>query len=175
MERLPWCGHRRQAHGGLPACFQSERSCWKKSSVQVQHGAERFNQRFERIRLVACDGPGQVAAANELDRELHAGLEKAGFRLSDGPNGQGVLGLLYGENTTGYYYNAGASQLIADGSIKLRHGSVTELSASGVSLDSGDVIEADMVVFATGYRGVPTALRYILGADTAENSAQWLR
>ena len=49
-----------------------------------------------------------------MDRELLDGLVEAGFELSDGPDGQGVLGLIFGQNATGYYYNAGASELIID-------------------------------------------------------------
>ncbi len=112
-------------------------------------------------------GAGQLAAANALDRELLDGLAAAGFELSDGPDGQGVLGLIFGRNTTGYYYNAGASQLIADGTIKLRHGGVVEFNTSGVTLDDGSTLDADLVVFATGYEPPTTSVREILGDEVA--------
>src|SRR5690349_1561335 len=60
-------------------------------------------------------GAEQLAAANAMDRELLDALAGAGFRLSQGPHGQGVLGLIFGQNATGYYFNAGASELIVDG------------------------------------------------------------
>ena len=118
-------------------------------------------------------GPGQVAAAKELDHELLKGLAHAGFQLSDGPDGQGVLGLIYGGRVlTGYYYNAGCSQLIIDGTVGLRHGSVTGFGHTGVLLDNGDAIEADLVVFATGYRGVETAVRNVLGEELGRELAE---
>lgn len=120
-------------------------------------------------------GPGQVAAAKELDRELLDGLEKAGFELSDGPDGQGVLGLIFGENTTGYYYNAGGSQLISDGTIALRHGSVTGYNRTGITLDNGETIDADLVVFATGYRDARTAVRQLFGDDVADELGEFAR
>lgn len=123
--------------------------------------------------VLASRGPAQVAAARELDRELLGGLEKAGFELSDGPDGQGVLGLIFGQNTTGYYYNAGASQLIADGRIGLRHGSVTGFTRRGVTLDEGTEIDADLVVFATGYRDARTAVRRLFGDDVADTVGEF--
>jgi putative flavoprotein involved in K+ transport len=120
-------------------------------------------------------GAAQLAAANALDRELLDGLAAAGFELSDGPDGQGVLGLIFGLNTTGYYYNAGASQLIADGTIKLRHGGVVEFTETGVTLDDGSAVDADLVVFATGYEPPTTAVRALLGDDVADAVGEFAR
>ena len=112
-------------------------------------------------------GAGQLAQAKEMDRELLEGLTAAGFELSDGPDGQGVLGLIFGKNSNGYYYNAGASELIADGTIKIAHGSVTGYTTTGVTLDDGSTIEADLVVFASGYTGPDASARQILGDEIA--------
>ncbi|GAA0319532.1 flavin-containing monooxygenase [Kineococcus aurantiacus] len=118
-------------------------------------------------------GPGQVAAAKAMDKELLERLAAAGFELSDGPDGQGVLGLIFGHNTTGYYYNAGASELIADGTIGLRHGSVTGLDRDGVVLDDGSTVPADLVVMAVGYRGPGTAAREVLGEEIADQLGEF--
>ncbi|MGW9415840.1 flavin-containing monooxygenase [Arthrobacter cupressi] len=118
-------------------------------------------------------GPKHVELVKAMDRELLDGLVEAGFELSDGPSGQGVLGLIFGQNATGYYYNAGASELIIDGTIKLRHGSVEGLTATGVVLDGGQSIEADLVVFATGYRGAPTVVREVLGDNIADRVGEF--
>jgi putative flavoprotein involved in K+ transport len=125
--------------------------------------------------VLASRGPSQVAVAKELDRELLDGLERAGFELSDGPDGQGVLGLIFGQNTTGYYYNVGASQMITDGRIGLRHGSVTAFTRDGVTLDEGTTIDADLVVFATGYRDARTAVRKLFGDDVADTLGEFAR
>jgi len=118
-------------------------------------------------------GAGQLAAANAMDRETLDGLVAAGFELSDGPDGTGVLGLIFGQNATGYYYNAGASQLIIDGTIKLLHGTVTGFTKTGITLDNGSTIEADVVVFATGYEPPTAAARRILGDEVAEQLGEF--
>ncbi|WP_086723266.1 flavin-containing monooxygenase [Streptomyces carpinensis] len=113
-------------------------------------------------------GAQQRETANAADRELLESLTAAGFELNDGPGGQGALGLIYGLNGTGYYYNAGASELIADGTIALEHGSVERLTATGVQLADGRVLDGDLVIFATGYNGAPTIVRHVLGDDIAD-------
>jgi putative flavoprotein involved in K+ transport len=123
--------------------------------------------------MLPLQGAEQLAMANEMDRDLLNGLTEAGFELSQGPDGQGVLGLIFGQNATGYYFNAGASELIADGTIKLRHGSVTGLTVNGVALDDGSEIDADLVIFATGYRGATTAIRDVLGDEIADNLGEF--
>ncbi|AUZ34543.1 NAD(P)/FAD-dependent oxidoreductase [Arthrobacter sp. PGP41] len=118
-------------------------------------------------------GPKHVELVKAMDRELLEGLVEAGFELSDGPDGQGVLGLIFGLNGTGYYYNAGASELIIDGTIKLLHGSVEGLSPSGVMLDGARSLNADLVVFATGYQGAPSVVREVLGDDIADRVGEF--
>lgn len=118
-------------------------------------------------------GGAQLDAAKKLDGTLLDSLTRAGFKLSEGPDGQGVLGLIFGNNATGYYYNAGASELIADGTIKLRHGGVTGFDERGVTLDDGTTVEADLVVFATGYRGATTAVREVLGDAIADDLGEF--
>ena len=118
-------------------------------------------------------GPKHVELVKAMDRELLEGLVEAGFELSDGPDGQGVLGLIFGLNGTGYYYNAGASELIIDGTIKLLHGSVEGLSPSGVMLDGARPLNADLVVFATGYQGAPSVVREVVGDDIADRVGEF--
>jgi putative flavoprotein involved in K+ transport len=118
-------------------------------------------------------GAEQLRAAREIDEEMLSGLEEAGFLLSEGPDGEGVLGLIFRLNTTGYYYNAGASDLIIDGSIKLRHGGVAGLTDSGVLLDDGSTVDADLVVFATGYEPPTAAARQLLGDEIANQLGEF--
>ncbi|MEV7607307.1 NAD(P)/FAD-dependent oxidoreductase [Paenarthrobacter sp. NPDC089322] len=120
-------------------------------------------------------GPKHVELIKAMDRELLDGLVEAGFELSDGPDGQGVLGLIFGLNGTGYYYNAGASELIIDGTIKLRHGSVEGLTPNGVLLDGDRTLDADLVVFATGYQGAPSVVRQVLGDDIADRVGEFAK
>ena len=53
---------------------------------------------------------------------------------------------------SGYYIDVGACDLVIDGSIKLVSGrQIERLSETGVVLDDGTELPADLVVYATGY------------------------
>ena len=58
---------------------------------------------------------------------------------------------IYLRRGAGYYIEVGASQMIIDGRIRLKHGSVAELGERTVVLTDGTTLPADLVVFATGY------------------------
>ena len=45
----------------------------------------------------------------------------------------------------------GASELVANGSIKLKPGQVARFSETGIVMEDGTELPADLVVFATGY------------------------
>lgn len=125
--------------------------------------------------VLPTQGAAQLSRAKEMDRELLESLRAVGFELSDGPEGEGVLGSIFRHGGTGYYYNAGASELIADGSIALAHGDVTGFATGGVVLADDRVLPADLVVFATGYRGANTAPAEVLGPQVADELGQVAR
>ncbi|KQT83912.1 NAD(P)/FAD-dependent oxidoreductase [Aurantimonas sp. Leaf443] len=86
----------------------------------------------------------------EVDKDFYADLEKAGFRLDYGTDGSGLF-MKYLRRGSGYYIDVGASQLIIDGKIKLKAGQVEEITETGVKLDDGTELPADLIVYATGY------------------------
>jgi len=86
----------------------------------------------------------------QRDAELYSGLERAGFRYHFGEDGSG-LHSIYLRRGAGYYIDVGASQLIIDGRIKLRHGTIERLSENSVIFSDGKELPADLVVCATGY------------------------
>ena len=86
----------------------------------------------------------------EVDAEFYRDLEKAGFRLDFGADESGLF-MKYLRRGSGYYIDIGASQLIIDGKIKLVAGQVRETTETGVLLDDGMEIPADVIVYATGY------------------------
>lgn len=120
-------------------------------------------------------GPGHLAAAKAADAELLAGLEAAGFQVGEGPDGQGVLGLVFREAKASYYYNIGASELIVDGTIAVRQGVIERLTAAGVVLDDGSELDADLVVFATGYRSIEDCARPLLGDEVVDELGEFSR
>lgn len=104
----------------------------------------------------------------ELDRELLEGLERVGFETEFGEDGTGfhMKYLRYGG---GYYINVGCSDLIADGSIGLlKAGDIDGFEASGLRLVDGSVVEADLVVLATGYENQQEVVRRLLGDRVAD-------
>ena len=102
-----------------------------------------------------------------LDAPLLARLEQAGFRLEFGEDGTGWP-LKFRSRGGGYYFNVGASELIADGKIRLiQAADIKRFVAEGLEFDDGSVRKADLVVLATGYKGLDHLLGTLFGADAA--------
>jgi putative flavoprotein involved in K+ transport len=90
-------------------------------------------------------------AIHERDADFYARLEKAGFMLDFGEDNSGLF-MKYLRRGSGYYIDVGASELVADGAIKLESGvDVERLTENAVVLSNGKTLPADLVVYATGY------------------------
>ena len=83
-------------------------------------------------------------------RRFLRALEKAGFMLDFGDDESGLF-MKYLRRGSGYYIDVGASQLIIDGKIKLRPDRSRKSRSTGVVLDNGTEMPADVIVYATGY------------------------
>jgi putative flavoprotein involved in K+ transport len=103
----------------------------------------------------------------EVDADFYAGLEKAGFQLDWGADGSGLF-MKYLRRGSGYYIDVGASQLIIDGEIKLAHGQVTEIVEDGVILNDGTKLDADVIIYATGYGSMNGWVADIVDQETAD-------
>jgi putative flavoprotein involved in K+ transport len=91
------------------------------------------------------------AAIKERDADFYARLEKAGFMLDWGDDESGLF-MKYLRRGSGYYIDVGASELVANGDIKLKSGvTVKEIKPHSVVLSDGTELEADLIVYATGY------------------------
>jgi len=87
----------------------------------------------------------------ERDAKFYKKLEKAGFMHDWGDDDSGLF-MKYLRRGSGYYIDVGASDLIAEGEIKLKSGvEVTEITPKGVRLSDGSELSADLIVYATGY------------------------
>ncbi|RQM05774.1 hypothetical protein DH86_00003991 [Scytalidium sp. 3C] len=113
----------------------------------------------------------QVSVAEkqaEHDKEVLDGLDKAGFKVDRGPDGAGLF-FKYFQRGGGYYIDVGASQLIADGKIKVKQGQEIDMVLPhGLRFADGVELEADEIVFATGYQNMRTQTRLLFGADVAD-------
>lgn len=95
------------------------------------------------------------------------GLAKAGFKLDRGPDDCGLT-VKYYQRGGGYYIDVGASQLIVDGKIKVKQGQeIVEVLARGLRFADGTELEADEIVFATGYQNMRTQAQAIFGDEVA--------
>lgn len=103
----------------------------------------------------------------EYDNDLLNGLEKAGFKLDRGPDESGLF-FKYFQRGGGYYIDVGASKLIADGQIKVKQGQeIAEILPNGIRFGDNSELEADEIVFATGYQNMRTQTRLIFGDEVA--------
>ncbi|WP_104107732.1 NAD(P)/FAD-dependent oxidoreductase [Nocardioides sp. 616] len=109
-----------------------------------------------------------TAAMAEHDKTMLEGLAEAGFLTSSGIDGTGALQLFL-QRGGGYYINVGASELIAQGKIAVRSGvGVERFTPDGLELADGSSLEADVIVFATGYKGMLETARRLLGDEVAD-------
>jgi putative flavoprotein involved in K+ transport len=90
-------------------------------------------------------------AIRQEEADLYARLEKAGFLLDYGDDDSGLF-MKYVRRGSGYYIDVGASELVADGRIKLKSGvGVERITETSVVLSDGTELPADLIVYATGY------------------------
>ena len=103
-----------------------------------------------------------------LDAPLLTRLERAGFRLEFGEDGTGWP-LKFRTRGGGYYFNVGASELIADGKIKLvQAADIAGYAADGIRLVGGTTLKTELIVLATGYKGPDHLLKQLFGAEVAK-------
>jgi len=108
------------------------------------------------------------AEMKERDQDFYDRLEKAGFMLDFGEDGSGLF-VKYLRRGSGYYIDVGASELVADGKIKLKPGvAVADFTDTTVVFDDGSELEADLVVLATGYQSMNGWAAELISQDVAD-------
>jgi cation diffusion facilitator CzcD-associated flavoprotein CzcO len=110
----------------------------------------------------------------KLDAALLQRLEQAGFRLEFGEDGTGWP-LKFRTRGGGYYFNVGCSELIAEWKIRLIQATdIKRFTANGLELGDGSTLSADLVVLATGYKGLDHVVASRFGeAVAARVGAIW--
>ena len=114
--------------------------------------------------------PIQKLQADETrvrDKGFYDRLESAGFQLDFGADDTGLF-LKYLRRGSGYYIDVGDSELVADGKIKLVAGQMTEFTESGIRLNDGAELEADLVVLATGYGSMNGWAAQLISQEVAD-------
>ena len=103
----------------------------------------------------------------ERDKDFYDRLEAAGFQLDWGEDGSGLF-MKYLRRGSGYYIDVGASELVADGEIKLVGGQVSHLTEDAVVMEDGTEVPADVVVYATGYASMNGHAADLISQDVAD-------
>lgn len=126
-------------------------------------------------------------AMKKRDADLYSRLEKAGFMLDFGDDGSGLF-MKYLRRGSGYYIDVGASELVANGSIKLKsNANIERIQPKSVLLSDGTELPADLIVYATGYGSMNHWLADLvspqvadrvgkvwgLGSDTTKDPGPW--
>ena len=113
----------------------------------------------------------QTTATKEMirrDTPLLQGLSAAGFAVDSGPDGSG-LWMKYLHRGGGYYIDVGTSQLIADRKIEIKQGKgIQAVKSHSLVLENDEELEADEIVFATGFQNMRETARKIFGDGLAD-------
>ncbi len=109
----------------------------------------------------------QADETKKRDKKFYDRLKKAGFDLDFGADETGLF-LKYLRRGSGYYIDVGASELVADGKIKLARGQVDHLTERAVVLQDGTELPADLVVYATGYGSMNGWAARLISQDVAD-------
>jgi cation diffusion facilitator CzcD-associated flavoprotein CzcO len=106
--------------------------------------------------------------SKKLDHELLERLARVGFKLDFGDGGTGWQ-FKYLTRGGGYYFNVGCSDLVAAGEIKLvQFSDIDSFVGEGARLRNGELLAADLVVLATGYKGQEELVRRLFGDGVAQ-------
>ncbi len=103
----------------------------------------------------------------ERDAEFYERLEAAGFELDWGDDNSGLF-MKYLRRGSGYYIDVGASDLVANGDIKLQRGTVERLTENSVVMTDGTELPAELVVYATGYGSMNGWAADIISQEVAD-------
>lgn len=107
-------------------------------------------------------------AVAEKDKDFYQRLTDAGFLLDFGEDGSGLF-MKYLRRGSGYYIDVGASDLVANGDIKLKSGvSIECIKPKSVVLTDGTELEADLIVYATGFGSMNGWAAKIISQDVAD-------
>ena len=102
------------------------------------------------------------------DADLYDRLEKAGFMLDFGDDGSGLF-MKYLRRGSGYYIDVGASELVANGSIRLKSRvDIRRIKPHSVELSDGTELPADLLVYATGYGSMNGWVAQLVSPEVAD-------
>ncbi|KAL3682467.1 hypothetical protein R1sor_000489 [Riccia sorocarpa] len=112
-----------------------------------------------------------IPAMQQIAKEqapFYEGLTKAGFVLDWGDDGSGLFAK-YLRRGGGYYIDVGASELVANGSIKLKSRvNIVEIKPKSIVLSDGTELPADLIIYATGYGNMNQWAAKLISQEVAD-------
>jgi cation diffusion facilitator CzcD-associated flavoprotein CzcO len=111
-----------------------------------------------------------TAEMRQRDKRILDGLQARGFKIDFGEDDTGIQ-MKYFRRGGGYYIDVGCCDLIIDGKIPLMQwDNIERFVPEGALMKDGTVAPADLLVLATGYRGLQDLVRELLGDTVAERT-----
>ena len=163
--------------GAFPTMAQRGPTCVVNISEQVAFSADYDQVSVEEadqlrssmaLPLMIKRAQAYTITTDQTHAELHAGLRKAGQKLTTGHDNTGWSIKLFRE-AAGYYLNVGASEAIVEGKIKmLDFDQIEHFVAEGALLKDGSVVPLDVVVLCTGFHDLSNDVEALFGLDVAE-------
>ena len=155
-------------HGGDVTMVQRSSTHVSRSETLMELGTSKLYSEAalkagittEKADLIFASVPYRLMAGRQMpiyaemkrrDADFYERLRKAGFLLDFGDDESGLF-MKYVRRGSGYYIDVGASDLIAEGKIKLKSGvEAARIKEHSIVLTDGSELPADLIVFATGY------------------------
>ena len=146
-------------------------------SAQLPYQLYREGPNTDDCDLITISSPLQVLKkthqlltekTKKIDKSLLEKLKEVGFRLEYGEDNTGWQ-FKYLTRGGGYYFNVGASDLIAEGKIKvIQFSDIFNFKSTGIEMKSGDKFEIDLMVTATGYKGQEYVVEKYFGKSVVD-------
>jgi len=111
-----------------------------------------------------------TAEMQRRDKRILDGLRARGFKMDFGEDETGIQ-MKYFRRGGGYYIDVGCCDLIIDGKIPLMQwDKIERFVPDGALMKDGTIAPADLLILATGYRGLQDLVRELLGDRVAERT-----
>ncbi|MCW1383712.1 NAD(P)/FAD-dependent oxidoreductase [Novosphingobium sp. KCTC 2891] len=143
---------------------------YSQEAVESGLSTERADLRSAAYPIRLQEALNRVAwkVLHQSEAAFYDRLEAAGFLLDFGPDGTGIA-MKYLRSASGYYIDVGASEMVADGRIRLLSGrGIARFVSDGIVLDDGTHVPADRVVLATGFGSMEQWVAQIMGPAMAD-------
>ncbi|RHW26265.1 NAD(P)/FAD-dependent oxidoreductase [Nocardioides immobilis] len=114
------------------------------------------------------NAPAIAKIAGERDQKLLKDLEAVGYRIDDGQESGGMIGLGL-RSGGGFCIDVGSCDYIVDGRIGVVSGELARFTKTGIELTDGRSYDYDLVVMATGFKNMRESARRIVGDSVADH------